>query len=317
MLDSEIDARRQAYGFDEHAKMFRQNLRVDVVPIDLLNANSILDFCDAIGVRYPFISHLILNAGAGDFNGVDWRAAVWDCLTNLVRAVTFPSFKVQRVGRLSSDGLGWVWQCNVFGHYLMMRNLQPVLERCPHSSARILWTSSIEAQVNAFGFDDWQLVQAPRSYEASKYQTFLVGHALGERAARDHSKVRHYIVHPGVVAGSMFKAYLGWLLDKLMVMTFYIARLFGSPHHCISAYKGAISAVHICLVSIALLPLATVPVSFGSRTDRWGREFVNVDYIEGWADREESTEKMLDKFDALSASLEKRWDASKKNKIVE
>ena len=39
----------------------------------------------------------------------------------MLRVVTEPAFYLQRVGLMSDDGLGWAWQCNVFGHYILVR----------------------------------------------------------------------------------------------------------------------------------------------------------------------------------------------------
>lgn len=106
------------------------------------------------------------------------------------------------------------------------RNLYSLLEKSPHRTSRVLWTSSIEARPDAFTFDDWQLTTTPLSYEASKYQTHLVSHGLDLRNnATSEGKVRHIVVHPGVVATSIFAVHLGWLLYWLMTITFYLVRL--------------------------------------------------------------------------------------------
>lgn len=46
----------------------------------------------------------------------------YQLFTEPIVAVTFPIYKKQHTGVMSSDGLGWVWQCNVFGHYLLVRS---------------------------------------------------------------------------------------------------------------------------------------------------------------------------------------------------
>ena len=38
-------------------------------------------------------------------------------------ALTTPKFYRENQGELSVDGLGWVWQCNVFAHYCIVRTL--------------------------------------------------------------------------------------------------------------------------------------------------------------------------------------------------
>ena len=40
---------------------------------------------------------------------------------NLLRFMVYPSYVVQRKGLMSDDELGWTWQCNVFGHYTLVR----------------------------------------------------------------------------------------------------------------------------------------------------------------------------------------------------
>ena len=42
-------------------------------------------------------------------------------LEDFVAGVTHPRYKLQRVGELSQDDLGYIWQSNVFGHYVLVR----------------------------------------------------------------------------------------------------------------------------------------------------------------------------------------------------
>ena len=42
-------------------------------------------------------------------------------LSRPVAGVTVTEYKKQFCGRLSEDGLGFVWQCNVFSHYILVR----------------------------------------------------------------------------------------------------------------------------------------------------------------------------------------------------
>ena len=72
--------------------------------------------------RYPYISHLICNAGAAFWDGVDKIGAIkhiWE--HGLIHAITIPTYKLQQKGRISADGLGATWEGNIFGHYVMVR----------------------------------------------------------------------------------------------------------------------------------------------------------------------------------------------------
>lgn len=88
-------------------------------PVALLLVLMALNCC-----RYPYISHLICNAGCGTFNGIDWLKAVRQVLSRPVAGVTVTEYKRQFCGRTTEDGFGFVWQCNVFSHYILVCFLQ-------------------------------------------------------------------------------------------------------------------------------------------------------------------------------------------------
>lgn len=75
--------------------------------------------------RYPYVSHLILNAGVASFIGIDWNLCIRQLCHSPLDAVTAPIFNTQHQGELSLDGLGWVWQSNLFGHYVLVRQVDP------------------------------------------------------------------------------------------------------------------------------------------------------------------------------------------------
>lgn len=70
--------------------------------------------------RYPYISHLICNAGCGSFDGINWPVAIKQVFTHPFVGVTVTDYKRQTSGRMSDNGLGFVWQCNVFAHYVLV-----------------------------------------------------------------------------------------------------------------------------------------------------------------------------------------------------
>jgi 3-keto steroid reductase len=72
------------------------------------------------------VSHLVCNAGVAPYLNISWPLflrQVWRNLLelNMFELVTLPSYNIQRKAMMSDDGLGWVWQCNVFGHYILVR----------------------------------------------------------------------------------------------------------------------------------------------------------------------------------------------------
>ncbi|KDQ65009.1 hypothetical protein JAAARDRAFT_202254 [Jaapia argillacea MUCL 33604] len=314
-LDKEIAERSRKGEDDGFGGKFRRNLTIDILQVDLSQMSSVFKFCDEVRQKYPYVSHLIFNAGVIHMSGIAWFEATIELCTHFIHAVTYPSFYKQHTGEMSRDGLGWVWQSNVFGHFAMYRSLQPLLSQTPApcSPSRVIWTSSLEAH-RLYDSDDFQLTKTDHSYEGSKYQIELIATQLARREDREKN-IRHFIVHPGVASTNISASKLNFFTEFFKVLTFFIARFFGSPHHTITAANAAFSAVHVTLVSISLIPLSlwaskssshsngtashsngnglspssnSPPVKFASVTDRWGNPGVLTQEIAGW---NEDTEK--------------------------
>ncbi|KAG2159067.1 NAD(P)-binding protein [Suillus bovinus] len=266
-------------GYDGHAETFRKHLTIVVHTVDLSHIQTVFRFADEIIKTYPYVSHLICNAGVASFVGINWRLAIKQYATSWVEAVTSPTYYTQEVGQLSQDRLGWVWQCNVFGHYVLFRALKSHLAKYQMSTgARVIWIPVY------YDPTDWQLIKSAHSYESSKFQMDLIAHQLDQASLEDSDKLptRHLIVLPC--------ALLGTFSTMCMFFSFYLARFLGSPYHLITGFKAAISAVHLCLVPLACLPTvsstefddsdptATVEVGFRyvSECDRWGKERVGT-----------------------------------------
>jgi 3-keto steroid reductase len=136
-LDAEISRQKKSANYNGHAEEFRRGLNIDFLPLDLASMDSVFECAKEARrqyalllpsslnrvnhcYRYPYITHLILNAGVCEIIGFDWYVAIWQFLAGPVDAVTRPQYVIQPVGFESHDGLGLVWQSNVFGHYCLV-----------------------------------------------------------------------------------------------------------------------------------------------------------------------------------------------------
>ncbi|KAK3556616.1 hypothetical protein QTP70_010805 [Hemibagrus guttatus] len=81
---------------------------------------------------------------------------------------------------VTSDGLQQVFATNLFGHFLLVRELEPLLCQPGHSS-QVIWTSSSNARRSAFSLDDLQHQQGAEPYSSSKYASDLLSLALNRR----------------------------------------------------------------------------------------------------------------------------------------
>ncbi|KAJ7499408.1 3-keto sterol reductase [Mycena latifolia] len=295
-LDAHIAGLRAHPGYDGHAEVFRDNLKIEVEYLDLATLSTVFSFAAHMSKQYTYISHLIFNAGVANFTGIDWNVCLRQLARNFLNTITKPEFNLQSVGEVSVDGFGWVWQSNLFGHYALFRALEPLLNSTSYTSdARVIWSTSLESTPKFFDKADWQLTKTAHAYESAKYQIDLIAPLLDRRALQDPApskRVRHFISHPGICHTKISTKLVqyGGVLDTLKLLAFYLGRiLLGSRHHPITPANGAVAAVHLVLVSIsyitfsAFLPAksdadatlsepkpAPVPLRFGAETDRWG-----------------------------------------------
>jgi 3-keto steroid reductase len=279
-LDEELERRMHAPGYDGHGQVFRPNVKIELQHLDLASIGTVFSaakqlsqkrvpfpshstYCILTYVcyRYPYISHIICNAGVNSFIHINWLHAIKQVLTNIVVAVSVPRFNVATIGDRSVDGLGWVWQCNVFGHYALVRALDPLLRATSQHThlgdARVLWMSSIEATPAYYDVDDWQLLRTPDVYALSKFQLDLIAAQLDIETTQKRVPVRHVLVQPGICATSIAQNILNGVTATVMLWAFYIARWLGSPHHTIKAETAAYSATHLSLVPGPVIPAYT------------------------------------------------------------
>lgn len=81
-------------------------------------------------------------------------------------------------------------------------------------------------------------------------------------------------------------------------------RFLGSTHHPITSYKGAISIVHLSLVSLQFLTFSTfIPLKYASQTDRWAKEWVGVYPVKDWNTHEIEAQQLLNKCENLLQTL--------------
>lgn len=208
------------------------------------NLASVLTTILPLAHRHSHLTHLILNAGGAAWGGLDWLKATWMILTSFRAALTYPSFKIQRSGDLSQDGIGWVWSINVGGSWMLAQALLPLLRQSPYhdvAPSRIIWTSSIEAFRKHYDDKDKQCLRTDvpsTAYESTKFQCELAALALSTQLEQRDSAQKQpqvFLTHPGVVATSIMADWLNWFTATAMLWSFY---LVSQECTCISEGHG-------------------------------------------------------------------------------
>ncbi|KAL9025311.1 MAG: hypothetical protein Q9196_005842 [Gyalolechia fulgens] len=276
--------------------------------VDLCRLRSVQALATKLLRSLPKLDTIVLNAGHGGFATIDWPLAIWTILTNFPHAVTYPTYKISTVGdmtgpQVSEDSLptgnvqpdlGRVFCSNVFGHYLLVHGIAPLLSNSASTPGRVVWIGSLEAYESTFSITDVQGLSSPSAYESSKRLTDLlvlssslpssqpfVGRFL--RPPPGHRPPKQYVTHPGICATNIVP--LHWLLVYLMTAAFYLARWMGSPWHTVTSYKGACAPVWVALASqeeLDALEDKEGVGKWGSAVNRQGEERATRTEVQGW-----------------------------------
>ncbi|KAF2770457.1 3-keto-steroid reductase [Teratosphaeria nubilosa] len=302
------------------SKLIEARFKIEGVQCDLTKLLTVKALAEDLLRRSETLDVVIWNAGIAGWKGRNWPKAIWDVTTKWVEACTYPEYNIADVGLLADrqtqpttrqEGakgnaqavtedepkLGQVFLANVFGHYMLTHWLSPLLT----ADSRIVWVSSVSAIARTFHVDDIQGLKSLTAYEGSKRLTdllvltselpstqpylrsFLPASSPTTQSVKDEDRPKMILTHPGVVATSI--AGLNFIMTGLMLITFYICRLLGSPWHPVDPYKGSISAVFAALAPPdQLLDYETRDGKgkWGSATSVFGDERVARTEVEGW-----------------------------------
>lgn len=294
--------------------LLEARVKLEGVLVDLLQLRSVKTLAEQLLRRGQRVDAVVWNAGIAGWSGLNWPKAVWDILTDLIHASTYPTYPIpikglktrpqlangKANGSLGKAGgeegepeLGQVFTANVFGHYLLTHWLNPLM----HADTRIVWISSISALPETFSPDDIQGLSAHMAYEGSKRltdllvltselpstQPYVQNFLPANHQQQQLQRPKMYVTHPGVVGTSI--ASIPWLLELCMFAAFYIARWLGSPWHLVAPYKGAVSAVFAVVAHASQLPdleQREGKGKWGSATGVQGDERVARTEVEGW-----------------------------------
>ncbi|KAG7448766.1 3-keto sterol reductase [Guyanagaster necrorhizus] len=314
-LDSHMSKTNTGYG--GHAKRFRENLKIEIHTVDLADISSVFAFADEVSETYPYISHFIFNAGVASYDHIDWCKVVQQFLVDPMGMMTTPQYNVHLVGESTKDGLGLVWQSNLFGHYVLFRSLRHLLSAPTYKwDTRVIWMSSIEASPDLYASDDWQLIKHTISYNAVKYQIDVLGTYLDRIALEtpdSEKRIRHIVVHPGIASTPFSNKLVNFWTNVLKVVLMYIARWCGSRNHVIDPFNAAVSTIYVCLVPLSILASSQVykdgvycPVRFASETNRLGRPEVGVHKVRWWPEHQREAELLVDRCSNLYEEFKSR-----------
>lgn len=152
--------------------------QVALLQMDTSSVSSVVAAAQEVKLRYNRLDYLYLNAGIMPNPQFDLTAFFKGLFSSHVIAMfaTGEGILTQKDG-VTADGLQEVFTTNLFGHFLLIRELEPILchdDRC----SQVIWTSSSNAHRSAFTVKDMQHQGGTQPYSSSKYASDLLSLAL-------------------------------------------------------------------------------------------------------------------------------------------
>ncbi|KAM9689403.1 3-keto-steroid reductase/17-beta-hydroxysteroid dehydrogenase 7-like [Trichechus inunguis] len=208
---------------------------VTIVQVDVSNLQSVFRASKELRQRFQRLDYVYLNAGImpnphlsirGLFSGLFSR--------RVMHMFSTAEGMLTQEDKTTADGLQEVFETNVFGHFLLFRELEPLLCHNDHPS-RLIWTSSRNAKKSNFSLEDFQHRKGHEPYSSSKYATDLLSVALNRNF--NQQGLYSSVVCPGTVLTKMTYGILPRYVWTLLMPFIWLLRFF-THAFTLTPYKG-------------------------------------------------------------------------------
>ncbi|XP_077471798.1 3-keto-steroid reductase/17-beta-hydroxysteroid dehydrogenase 7 [Stigmatopora argus] len=210
--------------------------RVDLVQLDVGSMQSVFRAAQELKARYERIDFLYLNAGIMPNPQVHVNAFFKGLFSrNAINMFATAEGLLTQQDQLNSDGLQEVFATNLFGHFLLVRELEPLLCQAGHTS-RLVWTSSSNARRTAFSIEDIQHKSGTEPYSSSKYASDMLSVALNRH--KNSQGLFSSVICPGLVMTNLTFGILPSFFWTLIMPIMWLIRIFTNTF-TLTPYNGA------------------------------------------------------------------------------
>ncbi|KAM8930161.1 3-keto-steroid reductase/17-beta-hydroxysteroid dehydrogenase 7 [Pelodytes ibericus] len=209
---------------------------ISIVQVDVGSIKSVVQSARELRERYKRIDFLFLNAGIMPNPRISHKAFI----TGLFSRKAISMFAtgeglLTQEDRVTEDGLQEVFETNVFGHFILIKEIEPLLCHMDNPS-QIIWTSSSNARRSAFSLTDYQHTEGQESYSSSKYATDLLSVALNKHY--NNQGMFSSVVCPGLVMTNLTYGILPSFFWTIIMPIMWLIRIF-THSFTITPYNGA------------------------------------------------------------------------------
>ncbi|XP_045312589.1 3-keto-steroid reductase/17-beta-hydroxysteroid dehydrogenase 7 isoform X8 [Leopardus geoffroyi] len=151
---------------------------VSIVQVDVSDLQSVFRASRELKQRFQRLDYVYLNAGIMPNPQLNIKALFSGLFSRkVIHMFSTAEGLLTQEDQITADGLQEVFETNVFGHFILIQELAPLL--CHSDSpSQLIWTSSRNARKSNFCLEDIQHSRGQEPYSSSKYAVDLLSVAV-------------------------------------------------------------------------------------------------------------------------------------------
>lgn len=226
----------KARGVRETLLASHPSAEVSIVQMDVSSLQSVIRGAVEVKQRFQRLDYLYLNAGVMPNPQLNLKAFLCSIFSrNVIHVFSTAEGLLTQNDKVTADGFQEVFETNLFGHFILIRELEPLL--CHGDSpSQVIWTSSRNANKDNFSMEDIQHTKGHEPYSSSKYAADLLNVALNRNF--NQKGLYSSVTCPGLVMTNMTYGILPPFIWKLLLPVMWLLRFFANAF-TMTPYNGA------------------------------------------------------------------------------
>ncbi|KAL1769924.1 3-keto-steroid reductase [Sigmodon hispidus] len=209
---------------------------VSIVQMDVSSVLSVVQGAKQVKQKFQRLDYLYLNAGIMPNPQLNIKAFFFGIFSrNMIHMFTTADGLLTQNDKVTSDGFQEVFETNLFGHFILIRELEPLLCHTDNPS-QLIWTSSRNAKKSNFSLEDIQHTKGQEPYSSSKYATDLLNVALNRNF--NEKGLYSSVMCPGTVMTNLTYGILPPFVWTLLLPIIWLVRFFVNAF-TLTPYNGA------------------------------------------------------------------------------
>ncbi|XP_011375343.1 3-keto-steroid reductase isoform X4 [Pteropus vampyrus] len=214
--------------------------QITSVQVDVSDLRSVLRAAAELRRRFQRLDCVYLNAGIMPQPQLDVSALLLGFFSRkVIHMLCTAEGLLTQHDKVTADGLQEVFATNVFGHFLLVRELEPLLCR-GDGPARLVWTSSRNARKANFSLQDFQHRGGQEPYSSSKYAMDLLSVALNRKL--NQRGLYSSVACPGTMLTNMTYGILPAFVWTLLMPIIWLVWLFRQKPESLDPLSKYLSA---------------------------------------------------------------------------